>query len=84
MKKEIKEYMNAAIEKLDNEAEFGWLVVEGEEEDHVMPTKDDRLHEFDACCWCKPVQDPELPYVYWHNALDGRIDDPEEHRRRAH
>jgi hypothetical protein len=84
MNKETKESIRAAIEKLDNQLEFGWMVVESDEEEHIMPTKDDRLHEFAADCWCKPVPDAEIPFVYWHNAMDGRIDDPDEHRRRAH
>lgn len=37
---------------------------------HVIPVDDDREHEVDPACWCRP-QETE-PWLWVHNSMDGR------------
>lgn len=53
---------------------LGWIVhIQGSPKDvQVVPVDDLREHEISKDCWCRPVQDPDDPWLYGHNALDQR------------
>jgi hypothetical protein len=39
---------------------------------HIFPPTDVRAHVARHDCWCRPVPDPEEPYVFMHRSLDQR------------
>lgn len=60
------------IQQLDEVLPFGWILYEINDEHHLIPIKDSRLHKPSASCWCNPVEvDVDC---YEHNAEDGRDD----------
>lgn len=51
---------------------YGWMVIELEDEVHVVPTYDLKPHYVDEDCWCEPLE--VTPGCFEHNAADGRED----------
>lgn len=41
---------------------------------HIIPIHDTKEHVIEIDCWCCPEQDPEDPFTFIHNAIDGRND----------
>lgn len=57
--------------------QFNWFTAMVYEADdsahfHIVPVDDLRDHAADPTCWCSPVEDPEDPDIWVHNAMDRR------------
>ena len=50
------------------DSSLNWLVSNWD----ITPIGDMREHVERPDCWCHPVADVEVPYIYIHNSLDER------------
>jgi hypothetical protein len=54
-----------------SETDLAWIVnTVSDDERHVIPHRDQRLHMTATCCWCRPQEG--LPGLWKHNPLDKR------------